>query len=382
MHSVKAVISRVADQVSQVPLLLKIRLMSVKGTCIISLKAPPSDRIWFSFKDMPDIDMVPEPCIGDHLISNDFLGNFITNQIKTQIREHIVMPYRQDVRLHWMMADQVDWLPHSAIPVAFSAAKHSENERQSSKFKLDEQSKLVEDNDGIGQSSTSSSLSVHSDGQNKLQVGQVSEASSSPHVGPVDGSPIAQAQPPSDLRSLGNLQASGTSRNQLQNSSISIQFSSEHSLPSRPPGSSVHSSATSSMRVDNESDLTRPLLDRDDQNKGKISASSNGFDAGASERAVGAVYIDVAPQSEDSASDSESQHPPNQFQVINQDHVKADLSKDLDSRVSRRTKMFTLGKKVGNKLDERRRSVLEKLREKRAEGSEAGSPRHSGRDLV
>lgn len=71
-----------------------------------------------------------------------------------------------------------------------------------------------------------------------------------------------------------------------------------------------------------------------------------------------------------------------QFQVINQDHVKADLSKDLDSRVSRRTKMFTLGKKVGNKLDERRRSVLEKLREKRAEGSEAGSPRHSGRDLV
>lgn len=57
----------------------------MKGTCIISLKAPPSDRIWFSFKDMPDIDMVPEPCIGDHLISNDFLGNFITNQIKVSL---------------------------------------------------------------------------------------------------------------------------------------------------------------------------------------------------------------------------------------------------------------------------------------------------------
>lgn len=251
-----------------------------------------------------------------------FIFILILCYMQTQIREHIVMPYRQDVRLHWMMADQVDWLPHSAIPVAFSAAKHSENERQSSKFKLDEQSKLVEDNDGIGQSSTSSSLSVHSDGQNKLHVGQVSEASSSPHVGPVDGSPIAQAQPPSDLRSLGNLQASGTSRNQLQNSSISIQFSSEHSLPSRPPGSSVHSSATSSMRVDNESDLTRPLLDRDDQNKGKISASSNGFDAGASERAVGAVYIDVAPQSEDSASDSESQHPPNQVNFLATDQLR------------------------------------------------------------
>ena len=62
--------------------MLKIRLVSMKGTCIVSLRAPPSDRIWFSFKEMPIINMEPEPCIGERRISSGPLGSFIANQIK------------------------------------------------------------------------------------------------------------------------------------------------------------------------------------------------------------------------------------------------------------------------------------------------------------
>jgi hypothetical protein len=57
------------------------------------------------------------------------------------------------------------------------------------------------------------------------------------------------------------------------------------------------------------------------------------------------------------------------LQMVNQGHTRADLPTGLDLRVSWRTKMFSLGKKVGTKLDERRRIVLEKLRERRAEGT-------------
>lgn len=66
------------------------------------------------------------------------------------------------------------------------------------------------------------------------------------------------------------------------------------------------------------------------------------------------------------------------LQIVNQEHGQADLTTGSDSRVSRRTKMFSLGKKVGTKLDERRRIVLEKLRERRADGSDGGSSRHQG----
>lgn len=50
-----------------------------------------------------------------------------------------------------------------------------------------------------------------------------------------------------------------------------------------------------------------------------------------------------------------------------------ELGKDLDQSSklqSRRSKMMFLGKKMGTKLDEKRRVVLEKLQQKRAEGTE------------
>ncbi|KAG0601458.1 hypothetical protein M758_11G112800 [Ceratodon purpureus] len=379
MNSMKTMMSRVADQVSQVPLLLKIRLVSVKGTCIVSLRAPPTDRIWFSFKEMPNIDLVPEPCIGDHRISSGPLGSFIANQIKVQIRESIVMPYCQDIFLHWMMAEQDDWLPESAFPVAFSA---DPSENQSSKHILDVQSKFAEENDKNGQPLLPS---TNSNGHNESQASPVSEASTHssnlgsadsglPHPGPPYGLPIMLMNPPTHPSSQGNLQSSTSSRNQSQKPAISEQPSSQPSIPSRPPGAIVPSSAPSSIRGDKESDLTKPLLDNNDFSK--LLGSSSEFDAGLPDKVIDAVYNDLLLQSEGSASENESHHA--SHQISNQEHSQADLSPGLDSRVSRRTKMFSLGKKMGTKLDERRRIVLEKLREKRTEGSEGGSSRHQG----
>lgn len=69
----------------QVPIVLKIRLVSLKGTVVLKLKAPPSDRVWFAFKTMPDIQFEHEPCIGEHRISSDALARVISNAIKVPI---------------------------------------------------------------------------------------------------------------------------------------------------------------------------------------------------------------------------------------------------------------------------------------------------------
>ncbi|XP_073396494.1 uncharacterized protein [Physcomitrium patens] len=314
MHSVKAMISHVADQVSQVAFLLKIRLVSVKGTCIISLKAPPSDRLWFSFKEMPDIDLVPEQGINERQFKNGCLGNFIANQIKVQIREKIVMPHYQELFLNWMMGDKDDWLPRSAFPVAFSAVQHSDNERQNSKNDNDMQSSPVEEKNKSGQTH-SRSLNADNNRQDKPEIRQ-------------------------------------------------------------PPGASEPSSATLSTIKGKESDSKKPSFDTDDRSRGNSLELNREFFADVSERAVGAAYNDYLQQSEGSALKSESHHLPNQ--VANQEHSEVEPSKGSDSRVSRRAKMLNFGKKVGSKVDERRRIVVEKLREKIAEGSEDGSPRHPG----
>jgi hypothetical protein len=82
MQSVKSMISRVAEQVSQVPLILKIRCESIKGTGLLRMRAPPTDRMWFSFKEMPELDLVPEPCIGERRFNSGPLGTFIVQHLK------------------------------------------------------------------------------------------------------------------------------------------------------------------------------------------------------------------------------------------------------------------------------------------------------------
>lgn len=129
--------SRVADHVSQVPITLKIRLVSLKGTIVLRLKAPPSDRVWFAFKEEPEINFAPEPCIGERRISSTTLGAYVGKLIKARIRESVVMPFCESFHLDWMVADKDNWLPQSQFPLSFFVAKSWEAERQASKQELE-----------------------------------------------------------------------------------------------------------------------------------------------------------------------------------------------------------------------------------------------------
>lgn len=134
MQSVKSMMSRVADQISQVPIVLKIRLVSLKGTVVLKLKAPPSDRVWFAFKTMPDIQFEHEPCIGEHRFSSDALARVISNAIKVQIRDSVVMPFCEDIFLNWMLADKENWLPTSKFPFSFFDSQSAEASKQSNEL--------------------------------------------------------------------------------------------------------------------------------------------------------------------------------------------------------------------------------------------------------
>ncbi len=49
------------------------------------MKAPPTNHVWFSFKEMPEMDLVSEPSIGDHRISSGPLAAFVVQQLKVWI---------------------------------------------------------------------------------------------------------------------------------------------------------------------------------------------------------------------------------------------------------------------------------------------------------
>jgi len=127
LPSLKGMLSHLAGQVSQVPLALSIQLLSLKGTVRISVKPPPSDRIWFAFTSTPKIEWGFEPSIGDHKINFSTIAAFIASRIEVAIRENLVLPNCGDIYIPWMQAEKDDWVPNTVAPVPWIRQESSES---------------------------------------------------------------------------------------------------------------------------------------------------------------------------------------------------------------------------------------------------------------
>ncbi|KAL3629003.1 hypothetical protein CASFOL_028049 [Castilleja foliolosa] len=109
----------IGKQVSQeikVPISLGMRVSSLSGTIQLCIKPPPSDRIWFGFTCMPEIQFNLEPFVGDNKITNGHLALFLISRFKAGIRETLVLPNRESVAIPWMLAEKDDWVPRNAAP--------------------------------------------------------------------------------------------------------------------------------------------------------------------------------------------------------------------------------------------------------------------------
>ncbi|KAL2161154.1 hypothetical protein VTH06DRAFT_8373 [Thermothelomyces fergusii] len=80
----------------EVNLVLAVMLRKLEGHALFKIKPPPSNRIWFSFQQMPKIEMTIEPIVSSRQITYTVILRQIENRIKEVIAETIVLPYWDD----------------------------------------------------------------------------------------------------------------------------------------------------------------------------------------------------------------------------------------------------------------------------------------------
>ncbi|KAI4326329.1 hypothetical protein MLD38_031655 [Melastoma candidum] len=112
----KTIMNSIAKQVSQVPLSLRIRLASIRGTLRFQIKPPPSDQLWYGFTSMPDIEVCLESSVGEHKVTSSHIASYLINRFKASIRETVVLPNCESVCIPWMLAEKEDWIPRKAAP--------------------------------------------------------------------------------------------------------------------------------------------------------------------------------------------------------------------------------------------------------------------------
>ncbi|ODV92403.1 hypothetical protein CANCADRAFT_21740, partial [Tortispora caseinolytica NRRL Y-17796] len=80
-----------------VSLVLAVRVCRIVGTLEIHIKPPPSNRLWYAFKTMPEVDLQIEPVVSSRKVSYSVVNSVIKSRIMNSIKESLVMPYMDDI---------------------------------------------------------------------------------------------------------------------------------------------------------------------------------------------------------------------------------------------------------------------------------------------
>ncbi|KAF8114294.1 hypothetical protein N665_0039s0058 [Sinapis alba] len=295
----KSIIKNIAEQVSQVPISLSIRVSSLRGTLRVHLKQPPSDQLWFGFTSMPDIEFDLASSVGEHKITNSHVAMFLINRFKSAIREAVVLPNCESLTIPWMIAEKDDWVQRNAAPFMWmnQESDHNSSHATEGKSKSDKPP-------------ASSSSSVHSEQMQKTT--NVTHKPIISEAATLSSSSCAQSE-------------------QVQEAANAIQKPNTEAEATFTPLS--RSSTTVAVKRDKSlEELKTPLLLPSSSEKQYTNSRDRTRD----------VTVSQSPSRSIRSSDEDD---------------------SSGKKLGRRARMLGLGKKMGEKLEEKRRHMEEKSRQ-------------------
>ncbi|CAN6463322.1 unnamed protein product [Victoria cruziana] len=322
----KSRLTSLADQVSQVPLSLAVKVTLLRGTVRIHIKPPPSDQVWIAFTTMPHIEWDLDSHVGDHRVAAGAqIGSFIGNRIKAALRNSMVLPNCEYISIPWMVAEKDDWIPREIAPFCWLRQEASDSERNDAPdTQLDRTKSKQEPKKGSKQG---------------------------PGIHPKDGADLSDDSVDDQLRKSKNRQESGkgstdsyvgrlsTDDAEKLESFGSSQTSDSNSpavvFPSLPTTVTSSSGREQSTHDGTNNDLKIPLLKRED------SQDSCAAGSGRLVGSDGSVGVAIPARQYSSNNMAES---------------------DKSKKFGRRARMMDIGKKMGEKLEEKRRHIEEKGR--------------------
>lgn len=84
-------------KVRTVDLALKTIVQRISGTMLLRIKPPPSNRIWFCFENVPELDVRVEPVVSERKITYGFVLRAIEERLRTAFKEGLVKPNWDDI---------------------------------------------------------------------------------------------------------------------------------------------------------------------------------------------------------------------------------------------------------------------------------------------
>uniref|UniRef100_A0A8C5GEI3 Testis-expressed protein 2-like n=1 Tax=Gouania willdenowi TaxID=441366 RepID=A0A8C5GEI3_GOUWI len=89
-------------EVSNMPLLLCVEVLELSGCLVINIPPPPTDRIWYSFRVPPRLDLHVRPMLGEREVTFTHVTEWIEKKLQHEFQKLLVMPNMDDLYLPLM----------------------------------------------------------------------------------------------------------------------------------------------------------------------------------------------------------------------------------------------------------------------------------------
>ncbi|XP_042361040.1 testis-expressed protein 2-like isoform X2 [Plectropomus leopardus] len=116
-------------EVSNMPLMLSVEVLELSGTLAVNIPPPPTDRIWYSFRVPPRLDLHVRPTLGEREVTFTHVTEWIEKKLQCEFQKVLVMPNMDDLYLP-LMASGLDNPPASHQSSIHSSSHQSSMESQ------------------------------------------------------------------------------------------------------------------------------------------------------------------------------------------------------------------------------------------------------------
>ncbi|XP_008115016.2 testis-expressed protein 2 [Anolis carolinensis] len=121
-------IKKKIEEVSNTPLLLTVEVQELTGTLAVNIPPPPTDRVWYSFRIPPQLDLKVRPKLGEREVTFIHVTEWIEKKLQHEFQKVLVMPNMDDLILPLM---------HSGLESqAFGDGSQKESHEEVSKARM------------------------------------------------------------------------------------------------------------------------------------------------------------------------------------------------------------------------------------------------------
>ncbi|NXL65723.1 TEX2 protein, partial [Chordeiles acutipennis] len=90
-------IKKKIEEVSNTPLLLTVEVQELAGTLAVNIPPPPTDRVWYSFRVPPQLELKVHPKLGEREVTFLHVTEWIEKKLQHEFQKVLVMPNMDDL---------------------------------------------------------------------------------------------------------------------------------------------------------------------------------------------------------------------------------------------------------------------------------------------